>query len=247
MILAAGAGTRLRPLTDRVPKALIEVAGRPLLAHVMDRLVGVGARHLIINTHYHEDQIRDFLRVCPLQDLDISVSSEPGGPYDTGGGLFAAAKFFTRGGPFLLHNVDVLSRIPLDDLVREHRSAGLSSERPLVASLAVQHRETSRQLLFDAQGLLGWENRAPDGTLSDSQRVRDPAGAVTHWSFTGIHVLEPTVFDLSDRAGTFSIIALYLELARQGYSIHAVDMSAHEWIDVGTPTRLEEARARWRQ
>jgi MurNAc alpha-1-phosphate uridylyltransferase len=243
MILAAGAGTRLRPITDRTPKALIEVRGRPLLAHVMDRLVAAGTTRIIINTHHHEQQIRAFLERHAPPGVEILLSPEPGGPYDTGGGLLAAAPLFRREGPFLLHNVDVLSQIPLNELLAAHLAARERSAKPLVASVAVQDRETHRQLLFDARGLLGWENRDTGGAVLASHRVREPVDALQRWSFTGIHVLEPTVFEQCRRTGSFSIITWYLDLAQQGHAILPVDVSACEWIDVGTHERLAEAEA----
>ena len=241
MILAAGAGTRLRPLTDRVPKALVEVGGRPLLAWVLDRLVSAGANRIIVNTHYHEDQIRAFLRDNAPRDVETVISPEPDGPYDTGGGLFAAASLFREDRPFLLHNVDVLSAIPLDELLAAHHEAKARRGNKLVASLAVQAREATRQLLFDDLGLMGWQNRGSDRALEGSQQVREPVGELKRRSFTGIHVVEPNIFRLSDRTGTFSIVMLYLELAALGHIILPIDVSAHEWIDVGTHERLEEA------
>ena len=247
MILAAGLGTRLRPLTDRIPKALIDVAGKPLIAHVMDRLVEAGATRIVINTHHHEEQIRTYLAEHAASGIDIVISPEPDGPYDTGGGLFAAAPLFNRDGPFLLHNVDVLSKIPLNGLIEAHHAAREHSAEETVVSLAVQSRDSSRLLLFDSRGLLGWENRGADGEIRGSHHVREPLGALERWSFTGVHVLDPTVFDLSNRTGIFSIITLYLELAARGYGISPIDVTAHEWMDVGTPERLEQARtlARW--
>jgi NDP-sugar pyrophosphorylase family protein len=244
MILAAGAGTRLRPLTDRIPKALITVRGRPLLAHVMDRLVAAGAARIIVNTHYHAEQIGAFLAGHTPPGVEIALSPEPDGPYDTGGGLLAAAPLFRREEPFLLHNVDVLSRIPLDGLLAAHRAARDGSAGRVVASLAVQGRDTRRRLLCDDDGLMGWENRERDGTVLASERVREPTGTLRHWSFTGIHVLEPAVLDLAERTGSFSIVTWYLDLARRGYRILPMDMSAYQWIDVGTPERLAEAEAR---
>lgn len=244
MILAAGEGTRLRPLTDRIPKALVPVRGRPLLAHVMDRLVAVGATRIIVNTCHHAEQIAEFLAGNPPAGVEIALSHEPDGPYDTGGGLLGAAPLFRRDGPFLLHNVDVLSQIPLDSLLAEHRAAAERSGGRLLATLAVQDRDAERQLLFDDQGLMGWEHRGRDGALRESHMVRETIGPVRRWSFSGIHVVEPAVFDLSDRTGRFSIRTLYLELAQRGYRVQPVDVSAHEWLDVGTPERLAEAEAR---
>ncbi len=263
MILAAGAGTRLRPVTDRIPKALVAVGGRPLLGLVMKRVAEAGATRIVVNTHHHEEQIRDYLRDHTLADVDVAISSEPDGPYDTGGGLFAAAPLFQEEGPFLLHNVDVLSNIPLDGLVEEHLAARARMEgvlqrptdadagtegaeapprRSLVASLAVQARDAARRrLLFDDLGLMGWENWGSDRAPEGFHRVREPVGDLRRWSFTGIHVVEPGIFGLSARTGTFSIITLYLELAAQGHMILPIDCSDHDWIDIGTPERLAEA------
>jgi len=245
MILAAGAGTRLRPLTDRIPKALVDVGGRPLLAHVLDRLVAAGATRIVVNTHSHGEQIRAFLERSAPSGVEILLSPEPDGPYDTGGGLLAAAPLFRADGPLLLHNVDVLSQIPLDRLLATHRGAVEREQGRLVATLAVQARETRRRLLFDREGLLGWENRRDDGTVIGSERVRDAVGPVATWSFTGIHVIDPVMLERCERSGVFSIIGWYLDLARRGYSVLPADLSGHEWIDVGTPERLEEARRRF--
>lgn len=242
MILAAGLGTRLRPRTDRLPKALLPVRGRPLLAHVMDRLVLAGATRLIINTHHHADQIREFVEQHTPAGVTILLSPEPDGPYDTGGGLLAAAPLFQRDGTFLLHNVDVLSQIPLGELLAAQRSSHVQSAAT-IASVAVQDRPTRRQLLFDDRGLLGWENRGSDGAVLGSERAREPVGPVRAWAFTGIHAIEPVVLDLARWAGAFSIVRWYLDLVQQGYTIRPYDASHYEWIDVGTPERLAEADA----
>jgi NDP-sugar pyrophosphorylase family protein len=246
MILAAGAGTRLRPLTDRMPKALVPVRGRPLLAHVMDRLVAAGATRIIVNACRHAEQIAAFLDRHTPPGVECALSCEPDGPYDTGGGLLAAAPLFRRDGPFLLHNVDVLSRIPLDLLLATHRAGREGAEGRLVATLAVQDRGAGRQLLFDDEGLLGREQRGegPGGAVGESERIREPVGALQRWSFAGIHVVEPTIFELAERVGVFSIRTLYLDLAQRGYRIQPVDVSAYEWLDVGTHARLAEAEAR---
>jgi NDP-sugar pyrophosphorylase family protein len=241
MILAAGLGTRLGPLTDAVPKALVVVRGRPLLAHVMDRLAHAGASRLIVNTSRHGDQIARYLREHAPPGVEILVSPEPDGPYDTGGGFLAAARLFRREGPILLHAVDVLSRIPLEALLAEHQVA---RERPgegsrVVATLAVQDRPSSRRLLFDDQGLMGWEHRE----VGDARRVRESVGVVRNLAFAGIHVVEPEILDLAERTGVFPIRELYLDLAARGYRIEPADVSAHAWQDVGTPERLREAEA----
>ena len=241
MILAAGAGTRLLPLTDTIPKALVTVGDRPLLGWVLQRLVESGVDRIIVNTHYHEDKIIEYLDSHAPADIDLAVSPEPDGPYDTGGGLFAAANLLREDRPFLLHNVDVLSRIPLVELLEEHAESKQRVGDRLVATLAVQSRDANRQLLFDDLGLMGWENTGDDRATSDSHRVREPVGKLMRHSFTGIHVIDPALFRVSDWAGTFSIITLYLDLAAQGYVVAPSDVSEHDWIDVGTPERLAEA------
>ncbi|MFC1662014.1 nucleotidyltransferase family protein [Gemmatimonadota bacterium] len=242
MILAAGEGTRLRPLTERVPKALVEVGGRSLLGRVIERLVQAGAGRIIVNTHHHEEQIRAYLRDHAPGGVEIALSPEPGGPYDTGGGLFAAAHLFREKGPFLLHNVDVLSTISLEELFSEHERARAVVGEGLVASLAVNARDARRGLLFDERGLMGWDNRGNHRDLEETHRVREPVGSLRRWAFTGIHVVEPRIFDLVQRSGTFSVITLYLELAAEGHIISPVDVSDYDWIDVGTPERLEKAK-----
>jgi NDP-sugar pyrophosphorylase family protein len=261
MILAAGLGTRLRPLTDRIPKALVEVGGRPLLARVVDRLKEAGTERIVVNTHHHGTKIREYLRKAPFTNVEIVLSPEPGErPLDTGGGLFHAAPLFREERPFFLHNVDVLSEISLAEVMARHREGrvqwGRESESEpresggtnrLVASLAVQDRDAGRALLFDEVGLLGWENRGSDRAPEGAFRARDRRGEVRRLAFTGIHVVEPAIFRLSPRRGAFSVITLYLELAAEGWVIQPVDVTGEEWMDVGTPRRLEAARKRFGQ
>lgn len=245
MVLAAGGGTRLGPLTDQLPKALVPVGGKPLLHWVVSDLVKAGAHRIIINTHHHEGMIRDFIRGSGPEEVEFLFSHEPDGPFETGGGLVHAAPLFEKRGPFLLHNADVLSTIPLADLVSRHRSVGDGGNEKLIASLAVQERDSRRVLLFDDMGLLGWENRGSDGSPDGRVQVRDPMGQEKRRAFTGIHVVDPMIFHLNRRGGTFSIISLYLDLAAEGWLIQPLDVSGDEWHDVGTPERLAEARARF--
>jgi NDP-sugar pyrophosphorylase family protein len=244
MILAAGAGTRLRPLTDRTPKALIEVNGHPMLARVLDRLIEAEVSRVIVNVHHHEEQIRTFLQEYPSPGTEIVVSPEPDGPYDTGGGLLAAAPLFKREAPFLLHNVDVISSVPLEDLRVAHSAEEGSSESSPVATLAVMSRDADRRLLFDDVGLMGWENTGSDRAAIGSRYVREPVGSLQSFAFTGIHVVDPKIFTLAKRTGTFSIITLFLELAAAGHRILPFDVSDKEWIDIGTLENLKEAERR---
>ena len=245
MILAAGLGTRLGAVTEVVPKALVPVGGRPLLRWVIDGLVAAGVTRIVINTHHHEGQIRTFLEGLRIDGVTFALSSEPDGPYETGGGLIAASPLFQGKHPFLLHNADVLSTIPLGEVLAQHLAAKTSQKNRIVASLAVQDRESRRALLFDDAGLLGWDNRGGEGTERARHEVRETIGPIRRMAFTGIHVVEPAIFKLTDREGSFSIITLYLELAKAGWVIQPLDVSDEEWFDVGTPERLEEARRRF--
>jgi len=243
MILAAGAGTRLGPVTEEIPKALVQVRGRPLLGWVVNKMVEAGVTRIIINTHHHEKQIRAFIDGAGRTGVNFDLSPEPDGPFETGGGLFRAAHLFREKEPFLLHNADILSSIPLGPLVAKHLTMLEPAEQGLIASLAVQQRNAARSLLFDDLGLLGWENKGSDRAPEGRRQVRDSVGDIKRWSFTGIHVVDPVIFGLSDRTGSFSIITLYLELVAAGWVIKPIDVSEEEWFDIGTPERLEEARA----
>jgi NDP-sugar pyrophosphorylase family protein len=245
MIFAAGLGTRLAPLTDRLPKALIPVSGRPLLGHVMDRVAAAGATRIVVNTSRFGEQIESWLAENAPSGVEIVLSHEPDGPYDTGGGLIHAAHLFREDGPILLHNVDVLSRIPLDALLEDHNAARRRLGDKLLGTLAVQQRATSRRLLFDDRGLVGWVRHNWNGSSSETMRVRGARGPERDLAFAGIHVIEPELLRLTQRTGAFQIRDLYLDLAARGYVIQPADVSRHEWLDAGTPERLAEAETLW--
>ena len=153
MIFAAGLGTRLRPITDSIPKALVPVAGKTLLEHVIEKLSNEGFDELIINVHHHAEKIIDFLAEHHNFGLHIEISDEREMLLDTGGGIRKAAEFFNDGKPFLIHNVDILSNANLKALYEKH----IASDN--IATLLVKDRETSRYLLFnEEQRLQGWMN-----------------------------------------------------------------------------------------
>jgi NDP-sugar pyrophosphorylase family protein len=231
MILAAGLGTRLRPLTDRVPKALVEVGGRPMLQRVAERLVAAGADRLVVNLHHHAEAVESFLGDWSPEGVEVRISREEPEILETGGGLKHAARHLGRDAPFFLHNVDVVSTIDLGSLYAAHEAT-----RPL-ATLAVSGRETDRPLLFDEQGLFGHGGR--DGTV---RRIREPVGPTRAVGFCGIHVLEPAILDLMDEEGRFSIVPVYMRLAAAGLRIAPWDIGDALWVDVGTHERLETAR-----
>ncbi|MDX1661818.1 MAG: nucleotidyltransferase family protein [Gemmatimonadota bacterium] len=235
MILAAGLGTRLRPLTETTPKALVEVGGTPMLERIARRLVAAGADRLIVNVHHLAGEVERFLAATDL-GVEVAISREPERPLGTGGGVKAAAELFRADEPFFVHNVDILTRVDLPTMYADHR-AGRSVDGRL-ATLAVGRRETSRFLLFDEEGLYGWAN---EGT-GESETVREPTGETERWPFAGIHVIEPALLDRLDEEGAFSIVAVYLRLSAEGHRVVAWDVGEAAWMEVGNPERLERAR-----
>lgn len=235
MILAAGLGTRLRPLTDERPKALVEVGGRTLLEIALMRLCSFGVNEVIVNVHHHAEKIVDYLKARNNFGMRIEVSREEK-LLDTGGGLKKAADFFLDGGgdlrePFILHNVDVLSTVDLGRMVCFH------SEYEALATLAVQERESARQLLFDEQGILCGRRIGRD---AEAELVR-AAAKMKALAFCGIHVISPRIFAKMEEEGKFSIIAAYLRLAAQGEKILAFRADGSYWRDLGRPESVLEA------
>jgi len=233
MILAAGLGTRLRPLTDHTPKPLIPVGGVPMLERVARRLIAAGADRLIVNTSHLSEQVEAFLRERDGFGVEWQVSPEPGAPLETGGAILHGAPLFRKDTPFFLHNSDVLTDLPLAGMYREHERA-----TPL-ATLAVMERETSRHLLFDDAGLLG----RTDASKGLELRVRDAVGEVRKLAFGGVHVISPRIFALLTERGAFSILDPYLRLAAAGETILPFRVDAFTWIDIGRPEQLQAAHA----
>jgi NDP-sugar pyrophosphorylase family protein len=264
MVLAAGLGTRLRPLTGDRPKALVEVGGRTMLELALERLKRFGVREAIVNTHHYAEMIDEYLRANDNFGMRIEISREDM-LLDTGGGLKKAAWFFleehdkaggaeggsaqvsvARGGglqsgalggpdePLLAHNVDVLSTIDLAAMVRAHRESGA------LATLAVQERVTSRYLLFDRDGLLVGRRKGTDGEPEwagpDYSEVD-----VTALAFCGIHVISPRIFAEMQQDGAFSIVDAYIELARKGERVMAFRADGSDWRDLGRPESVARA------
>lgn len=232
MVFAAGLGTRLAPLTDRLPKALVEVGGRTLLEIVARRLVAAGAGRLVVNTCAHAQRVEDWLAAHPL-GVPVHVSREEGAPLETGGGLYAARALFSGTRPLLVHNVDVLSDVPLGSLLAAHGESGA------LVTLAVMQRPSRRRLLFDRRGLLG---RVDDAKGLDL-RVRPAEGEVEQLAFAGIHVASPALLGRITERGRFSVLDTWLRLAGEGERLLPWRMDAWRWIDVGRPADLERARA----
>jgi mannose-1-phosphate guanylyltransferase len=235
MILAAGLGTRLRPLTEDRPKALVEVAGHTLLEIALSRLRGVGIREVIVNVHHFGDMVVDYLKKRDNFGMRIEVSREEG-LLDTGGGLKKAAWFFLEGSgdssePFLLHNVDVISTIDLQRMAEFHR------ENQALATLAVQERETSRYLLFDERGQLCGRRAGRDGRAEMVRAARETRAL----AFSGVHVISPQFLSMMSEDGVFSIINTYLRVAGQGEKILAFSADEYYWRDVGRPESVAQA------
>jgi NDP-sugar pyrophosphorylase family protein len=232
MILAAGVGSRLRPLTDTCPKALIDINGTPMLEIVLRRLIKAGCNEVIINVFHLADLIIEFLQRRKNFGVHIEISRETK-LLDTGGGLKNVARFFDDGRPFFLHNVDVLSDIDLNRMYRYHL------ENEALATLAVQARQTSRYFLFDETGVLcGWES------ASDNKKTlaKAPVGTVTRFAFNGIHVISPRIFSRMTEIGAFSINETYLRLAAEGEKILAFHTDDYYWRDIGRLEKLATVR-----
>ncbi|MBA3583827.1 MAG: NTP transferase domain-containing protein [Gemmatimonadetes bacterium] len=233
MILAAGIGTRLKPLTDRTPKALIEVGGVTMLERIARRLIDAGADRIIVNAHHHAMQIeRSAEQLAANLHVEVLVSREIDRPLETGGGLLYAAPLFRRGSPFFLHNVDLVTDFDLASMYATHERSGA------LATLAVNRRDTSRWLLFDEEGLRGREDERAGTTAA----VREAAGGPLRIAFAGVHVVDPGIFDLITERGTFSILDAYLRLAGEGHRILPYDVSRARWFEIGTTERLDRAR-----
>jgi NDP-sugar pyrophosphorylase family protein len=230
MILAAGKGTRLRPLTDHTPKALIAINGTPILEIVLSRVIQAGVREVVINTHHLAEQVVDFLKRHHNFGIHIEISYESE-LLDTGGALKKVASFFNDQESFFLHNVDVLTTLNLKEMMEAHQ------QRNNLATLFCGGRESTRCFLFDETGqLCGWRSML-DGKTLWAGEARDP---VRPLPFNGIHVMSPRIFPLILEEGSFSINQTYLRLAGAGESIKCHTPQGVFWRDIGRLANLEQ-------
>lgn len=235
MIFAAGLGTRLKPLTDHMPKALVPVAGKPMLEHVILKLIAAGFNEIVINVHHLANQIIEFLKEKENFGITIHISDETDCLLDTGGGIKKAASFFTDGEPFLVHNVDILSNTDLKSLYDYHINSNND------ATLLVSSRKTVRYLLFNAQqDLCGWINKDTMQT-KPKEFVYNPTEH-REYAFSGIHVISPTLFKSmgNEWTGKFSIMDFYLENC-QKVQLGGYIMEDLKLIDIGKPETLKQA------
>ena len=232
MILSAGLGTRLRPLTNHIPKALVTVNNKPLIQHIIEKLIAFGINEIIINVHHLAEQITDFIQSKKFFDIKIEFSCETT-LLETGGGLKKAAWFFKGNEPFVLYNVDVLSDIDLGKMLLIHK------DRKAFATLAVRNRKTSRYLLFDKNDrFIGWE--ILNGDKSGRSIIKD-AEIVKSLSFMGIHIISPEILTKMPEKDIFSIIEFYLDLAQKGVTIQAFHADSYYWFDLGKQQNIKEA------
>ncbi len=232
MIFAAGLGTRLKPLTNNRPKALVEIGGKTLLERSIIYLKSYGIRDITVNIHHLGQQIRDFLQRNNNFGIAIHISDETGQLMDTGGGMLKARHFLEGNDPILLINVDVLTNLNLYHLVRVH------DEQMPLASLVVRDRQTSRYLMIDKNmQLAGWKN------FSTGETKICRAGTIktaTPLAFSGIHLIQPALFSKITETGKFSVIDLYLRLAASE-KILAYDDQESIWMDLGKYEEIKKA------
>ena len=248
MIFAAGLGTRLKPLTDRIPKALVRVGGEPLLKRVIFQLKDAGFTRIVVNVHHFSNQIIDYLRDNDNFGLDIRISDETDKLLETGGGIKKAWPLFDPNEPILIHNVDILSNVNLkkfyqmetQDLLEASSVSTVSDEAPLAARLLVSERKTKRYLLFDdTMRLVGWTN-IETGEVKSPYKDLDPK-KYKMYAFSGIHMVAPSLFPLmADEPDKFPIMDFYLKhcdkVRIEGYVKNDLKL-----MDVGKQETLKEA------
>lgn len=229
VIFAAGLGTRLYPYTKTRPKALVEVGGKTMLEHTIDRFISIGITEFIVNVHAFAPLMKEWIK-CYIDthpEVSIDVSDESNMLLETGGGL-KNMKPLIGSEPFFVHNVDILSCVDLEKMRKF--ASGFES----LAVLAVCRRKSDRYLLFNSEGLLcGWEN-----VLTGKKKIsREGEKYLRRFCFTGIHVIDPGIFPLIKEEGRFSITDVYLRLSAD-YPIRMFDISSSLWMDIGTPEKL---------
>ena len=234
MIFAAGLGTRLKPLTDNMPKALVRIAGKPILEHLITKLKLSGFTQIVINVHHFADMIIDFLNKNNNFGIEIFISDERDCLLDTGGGIKHATCFLQGDKPFLVHNVDIISNVDLNEIYEKHNYSSA------LATLLVSNRNASRRLLFNNdEHLCGWQNKSTDELKWNNAHFLYTD--CKDYAFGGIHVMSPKIFDFFDMwSNKFSIIDFYLSIA-QTQNICAYAPPNLQIVDIGTKETLQQA------
>ena len=231
MIFAAGIGSRLKPLTDERPKALVEIEGRPLLYYAIKKLKSAGINSIVINVHHFSSKIVEYLNENDFFGIEIIISDETNLLLDTGGGLFNASGFFNDNESFIVYNVDVISNIDLKSLVDAHNS------KKALVTLAVMDRKTSRYLLFDeSMTLCGWRN-----IQKNLEIVTRKDEHTKQYAFSGIQVVDPRIFkEYKSKTDVFPILDVYLELSKNN-KLYGFDHSNTLWFDLGKYSEFDNA------
>lgn len=229
LIFAAGLGTRLKEHTSDKPKALVQLAGKPLLQHAIEKLTAHHITDITINVYHFAGQIISFLESHHFPGVNIHISDEREALLDTGGGLHKAASFLSGNEPILLYNVDVISNLDISQLEQTHLASGS------LVTLVVRQRETSRYMMFDPDmQLAGWKNFS-NGETKISRP--DSFSKALPYAFSGIQVIQPEIFELITEKGKFPIMDLYLRLA-QTQNIKGYLDTSTVWMDLGKPDQL---------
>jgi NDP-sugar pyrophosphorylase family protein len=235
LLLAAGVGSRLAPLTDETPKALIPVAGVPMLERALLRLKAAGASSFVVNAHHHAQKVSDFCaELSRRHEVPVSVSREDDLLLDTGGAVKKAAALLRGREPFFVHNADVLTDLDLRALYAAHLESGA------LATLSVRRRDSGRAYLFDARGRFAGHD---DQKAGRTTWAKSPVQDALRLAFDGIHVMSPELLDKMTESGAFSITKTYLRLAGAGADIRAFRSDRWAWHDIGTPEKLAAAEA----
>ena len=232
MIFAAGLGTRLQNETVAKPKALVDVGGKPLLQHAIEKLKAEGITEIMVNVHHFAELVISFIKEKDF-GIPVHISDETEKLLDTGGGLKKAAGFFTESEPVLVYNVDIISNLKISGLVAEHLKTGA------MVTLVVRKRETQRYFKFDTEKrLVGWINKKTGETKISNSENFDKANDM---AYSGIHIFNPEIFSLMPETERFSVTDFYLELAKT-QKIMGFNDDSDLWMDVGKPEQLAEVR-----
>ncbi len=233
MILAAGLGTRLKPITDEIPKALVSINGSTLLEIAIRNLIENDFRKIVINVHHFADKIKDYLNKNTFA-AEIFISDESDLLLDTGGGIKHAQKYFDNS-PILVHNVDIISNLNLKEFYQYHISDDA------LASLVISNRESNRYLLFNNDNILcGWQ----DVKKNEKIIVRDDSN-LQQFAFNGIHIINPQLIEFFPKEKVFSVIKAYLKIASTE-NIHGFVSNEMKWIDVGKTDNLKKSEELFR-
>ena len=241
MIFAAGLGTRLRPLTNDRPKALVEVGGKPMLEHVIRHMIDAGFTDITINIHHFGQKILDFLEANDNFGVDIHISDERDLLLDTGGGILKARKWLDGNEPFMVHNADILTTLDLKAFYDWH-----CKDSNAMASLLVKHRDTARYLLFNGENQLkGWINKKTGETRPEGFEYTE--GTLEELAFGGIHMMSPSIFDVLEQYSktnkVFSITPLYVSECQKHLIKGYQPDKEYTWLDVGKPETLSQAQS----